>query len=215
MSAETKIPTGWTKPRPQPQEPEIDWVSLEKLLDEYTIPILAEAVEKLDVLTHDDTGRRILATNGDVSDTKSKAYALKHLELRYSMQNDPGPDDYLYDEMLETHGSPLDLFGWLKSELPNLESINPHHSLKNKTAPITTSPANWVAQAHAIAKKFIDKNKSKDLHPSLDDTADHVANELRKLKIYGQQAKPLSSGTVKRQALQGKWWKNRNSPKTE
>jgi hypothetical protein len=72
-----------------------------------------------------------------------------------------------------------------------------------------------VAQAQAIGKKFIDKNKSKDLHPSLDDTANHVANELRKLKIYGQQGKPLSSGTVKRQALQDKWWKNRNSTKTE
>jgi len=81
MSNETKIPTRWTKPRPQPQEPEIDWVSLEKLLDEYTIPVLAEAVEKLNVLTHDDAGRRILATNGDASDTKSKAFALRHLEL--------------------------------------------------------------------------------------------------------------------------------------
>lgn len=215
MSNDIQIPKGWTESKPLPQEPNIEWVSIEKLLDEYTIPVLAEAVEKLDVLTHDDTGRRILATNGDASDTKSKAFALKHLELRYSMQNDPGPDDYLYDEMLEALGSPLDLFGWLKSELPNLESINPHHSLKNKAAPIATSPSNWVTQAQAIGKKFIDKNKSKDLHPSLDDTADHVADELRKLKIYGQQAKPLSSGTVKRQALQGKWWKNRNSPKTE
>ena len=198
MSNDIQIPKGWTESKPLPQEPNIEWVSIEKLLDEYTIPVLAEAVEKLDVLTHDDTGRRILATNGDASDTKSKAFSLKHLELRYSMQNDPGPDDYLYDEMLEALGSPLDLFGWLKSELPNLESINPHHSLKNKAAPIATSPANWVTQAQAIGKKFIDKNKSKDLHPSLDDTADHVADELRKLKIYGQQAKPLSSGTVKR-----------------
>ena len=211
MSTKTKIPTGWTKPRPKPQEPEIDWVSIEKLLDEYTIPTLAEAVEKLDVLTHDDTGRRILATNGDVTDIESKAFALRHLELRYSMQNNPGPDDYLYDEMLETHGSPLDLFGWPRPQLPNLDSINPHYSPKTIATTNLTTLQNWINKARAIGQAYIDRNRENDLHPSLNDTSKHVANELRKLKIYGVQQKPMSADSVKRQALQGDWWKKRNA----
>ena len=215
MSNDIRIPKGWTESKLLPQEPNIEWVSIEKLLDEHTIPVLAEAVEKFDLLTHDDAGRRILATNGDVSDIKSKAFALKHLEYRYYIQKNPGPDDDLFYERLEIEGSPLDSFGWPKAELPDLNSINPHHSLIIKTTPISTSPANWVIEAQGIAKTFIDKNRKKDLHPSLDDTTDHVTKELRKLKIYGQQGKPLSSGTVKRQALQGDWWSKRNILKSK
>lgn len=215
MSNDIQIPNGWTESKPLPQEPNIEWVSIEKLLDEHTIPVLAEAVEKFDLLTHDDAGRRILATNGDVSDIKSKAFALKHLEHRYYIQKNPGPDDDLFYERLEIEGSPLDSFGWPKAELPDLNSINPHHSLIIKTTPISTSPANWVIEAQGIAKTFIDKNRKKDLHPSLDDTTDHVTKELRKLKIYGPQGKPLSSGTVKRQALQGPWWSKRNTSQSK
>ena len=72
----TELPDGWRKSTPLPQEAEIQWVSIERLLDEYTIPVLAEAVDKFDVLTHDETGRRILATNGDSSDIHSKAFAI-------------------------------------------------------------------------------------------------------------------------------------------
>ena len=190
---------------------ENEWISIERLLDTYPIPVLALAVEKFDVQTYSETGRRILASNGDATDTKSKAFALSHLARRYSMLQDPGPDDDLFDQRLEIEGSPLDSFGWLKAELPKLNSINPNHSPS-----ATESPSNshdWKTQAQEIAQAFIDRNKENDLHPNLSDTADHVAKELRKLKIYGTQKKPMSSPSVKRQALQGEWWRKRNSPK--
>jgi len=52
MTANNDIPEGWSKPKPPPKEPKIEWVSIEKLLDDYTIPVLAEAVEKLNVQTY-------------------------------------------------------------------------------------------------------------------------------------------------------------------
>lgn len=213
MSKDIGVPEGWSKSTPPPQEAETQWVSIERLLDEYTIPVLAEAVDKLDVLTHDETGRRILATNGDSSDIHSKAFAISHLANRYSILQDPGPDDDLFYQKLELEGSPLDLFGWPKASLPDLSSINPHHSSKIKsTAPLETS-GNWKKQAQEIAQVFIDKNRENDLHPSLEDTANHVAKELRQLGIYGAQLKPMSSASVKRQALQGEWWGKRNTQK--
>jgi len=211
MSEDQKLPPGWIKSTPRPQEPAIEWVSIEKLLDDYTIPVLAEAIEKLDVQTHDDTGRRILANNCDVDDTKSKAFALSHLAQRHYMIHNPGPDNSLYDEMLEIVGSPLDLFGWPTGDLPDLDSVNPHHS-SSFTTPTSKSPETWIVQAQGIAKKYIDRNKLNDLHPSLDDTSEYVAKELRTLKVYGSHQKPLGSGYIKRKALQGTWWKNRHAP---
>ena len=108
MSKNDELPKGWVKSTPRPQEPNIDWVSIEMLLDDYTIPVLAEAIEKLNVLTYDAIGRRILATDGDIKDIRSKAFAIAHLKHRHSMLVDPGPDDYLFDERLEIEGSPLD-----------------------------------------------------------------------------------------------------------
>ena len=213
MSKNDELPKGWAKSTPRPEEPNLDWVSLERLLDDYTIPVLAEAVEKLNVQTHDDTGRRILATNGPANKTKSKAFALSHLAQRHFMLHNPGPDDYLFDERLEIEGSPLDLFGWPKTELPRLDLVMPHISSTIKAAASTPNSGNWITQAHKIAQAYIDKNKASDLHPSLNDTAEHVADEMRKLKIYGGQKKPLGANTIKRQALQGEWWGKRNIKK--
>ena len=100
MSEDIRIPEGCRKSTPTPQEPRIEWVSIEKLLDEYSIPVLAAAIEGLNVQTHNATGRRILATDGDESDRHSKAFALSHLAQRYSMLQDPGPDDDLFYERL-------------------------------------------------------------------------------------------------------------------
>jgi len=211
MSTKDGLPKGWVKSTPRPQEPNIDWVSIERLLDDYTIPVIAEAIEKFKVETYDSLGRRILATDGDKKDIRSKAFAITHLEHRYSMLVDPGPDDYLFDARLEIEGSPLDLFGWPRAELPDLDSINPHHSSKFKSPVIPISPEAWVTQAQAIAKNYVDRNMKNDLHPSLDDTCEYVAKELRALKVYGSHQKPLESGYIKRKALQGAWWKNRRS----
>jgi hypothetical protein len=215
MSEDIGIPEGWRKSTPTPQEPRIEWVSIEKLLDEYTIPVLAAVIEGLNVQTHNATGRRILATDGDESDRHSKAFALSHLALRYSMLQDPGPDDDLFYERLEIEGSPLDNFGWPQNALPDLSSVNPHHPSKIVASSNANENKNknWIAQAQEIAQEFIDHNKKNDLHPSLQDTSEHVAKKLRELEIYGSHQKPMSANSIKRQALQGDWWSKRNTKK--
>jgi hypothetical protein len=70
---------------------------------------------------------------------------------------------------------------------------------------------NWIAQAQEIAQEYIDHNKKYNLHPSLEDTSEHVAKKLRELEIYGSHQKPMAVSSVKRQALQGDWWRKRNT----
>ena len=122
---ETELPDGWTKPTPI-KEVGAHWISLERLLQSHSIAVLADAVINHKLQTISSMGQRILATDGDVDDQKSKAFALEHLTNRYAMQQDPGPDDYLFDERLETDSSPLDLFGWPEDQLPDLQNIQPH-----------------------------------------------------------------------------------------
>jgi len=211
MSTKDELPKGWVKSTPRPQEPNIDWVSVERLLDNYTIPVLAEAIEKLNVLTYDAIGRRILATDGDIKDIRSKAFAIAHLKHRHSMLVDPGPDDYLFDERLEIEGSPLDFFGWPKAELPDLDSVHPHHSSVSKVPVISASPTDWVAQARIIAKEYLSRHNAADLHPNIMGVSEHVAVEMRKLKFYGPHKRPLEPGYIKRHALQGEFWKGRHN----
>jgi len=209
MSTKDELPKGWVKSTPRPQEPNIDWVSVERLLDNYTIPVLAEAIETLNVQTYDAIGRRTLATDGDKKDIRSKAFAIACLEHRYSMLVDPGPDDYLFDERVELEGSPLDLFGWPKAELPDLNPVNPHHL--SKVFKISVSLEGWITQAQAIAKEYLSRHNANDLHPSLEETSEYVAVRMRKLKVYGPHKKPLEPAYIKRHALQSEFWKSRNT----
>ena len=211
MSEDIRIPEGWRKSTPTPQEPRIEWVSIEKLLDEYSIPVLAAAIEGLNVQTHNATGRRILATDGDESDRHSKAFALSHLAQRYSMLQDPGPDDDLFYDRLEIEGSPLDNFGWPLNAAPDLSSINPHHSSKIKAAAIPTSSENWKITAQSLAREYLARHNAQDLHPNMKGTSEYVAAEMRKLKIYGPHNRPLEPGYIQRHALQGDFWKNRRT----
>jgi hypothetical protein len=194
-----------------PKEPSIEWVSIEKLLDEYSIPVLAAAIEGLNVQTHNATGRRIVATDGDENDRRSKAFALSHLADRYSMLQDPGPDDHLFDERLEIEGSPLDLFGWPKAELPDLSSINPHYSSKIKAAVTPTSSETWKITAQSLAREYLARHNAKNLHPSIKETSEHVAAAMREQKIYGPHQKPLEPSYIKRHALQADFWSNRHT----
>ena len=106
------------------------WISIEwLLLRKYSIPVLAEAVDKFNVQTHDETGRRILATDGDENDTQSKSFVKAHLAKRRAMELDRPlneEDQYWLDLKIETHGSPLDLFGWPNDQLPDFTKIQPH-----------------------------------------------------------------------------------------
>jgi len=215
MSKDNELPNGWRKITTGKENLDTQWVSIERLLDNYTIPVLSEAIDTLDVQTYDKTGRRILATDGDEDDMHSKAFALSHLAHRYLMLQDPGPNDDLFYERLEIEGSPLDKFGWPQNALPDLSSVNPHHPSKIVASSNANENKNknWIAQAQEIAQEFIDHNKKNDLHPSLQDTSEHVAKKLRELKIYGSHQKPMSTNSIKRQALQGDWWSKRNTKK--
>lgn len=105
------------------------WISIERLLDSYSIPVLAEAVDRLNVQTYDETGRRILASDGDKDDIHSKAFIKAHLAHRRAFELDPLTEDeqYWFNERLQTHGSALDLFGWPNDQLPDFTKINPNY----------------------------------------------------------------------------------------
>lgn len=116
---------------PNEEEPQPNWISIARLIyqdEPIEIPVLAEAIDKHQVQTFDDTGRRILATDGDESDYWSKAWAKKHLSIRHNLKIDPIPNDELdaFHDRLAICGDPLDNFGWPKDELPDFTKINPH-----------------------------------------------------------------------------------------
>ncbi len=110
------------------------WISIERLLDDYSIPVLAEAVDKFNVQTHDKTGRRILATEGDENDIQSKTFAIAHLAQRRTFEIDPLTEEeqYWFDEKIQTHGSALDLFGWPNDQLPDFKKIQPHYQSEDE-----------------------------------------------------------------------------------
>jgi hypothetical protein len=211
MSKDNELPNGCRKLTTGKENINTHWVSIERLLDGYTIPVLSEAIDTLDVQTYDKTGRRILATDGDEDDMHSKAFALSHLAHRYLMLQDPGPDDDLFYERLEIEGSPLDHFGWPQNALPDLSSINPHHSSKIQAAVIPTSTETWKITAQSLAREYLARHNAKDLHPNMKGTSEHVAAEMRKLKIYGPHKKPLEPAYIQRHALQGDFWGNRHT----
>lgn len=108
-----------------------NWISIARLIyqdNPIEIPVLAEAIDKHQVQTFDDTGRRILATDGDELDYLSKAWAKKHLSIRHNLIIDPIPDDELdaFHDRLVICGDPLDKFGWPHDSLPDFTKINPH-----------------------------------------------------------------------------------------
>jgi hypothetical protein len=143
---------------------EKQWISIERLLDTHSTPVLAEAVDKFSVQTYDETGRRILANDGDASNIQSKAFAKMHLAQRRAFELDPLTEDeqYWFDEKLQTHGSPLDLFGWPKDQLPDLTKIQPHYQPDNDPEWWTKrSPAEFETEFISVGKNF---TKAGELH---------------------------------------------------
>lgn len=132
------------------------WISIERLLDSYSIPVLAEAVDKCNVQTYDVTGRKILASNGDEKDIHSKAFARAHLAQRRAFELDPLTDDekYWFEERIQTHGSALDLFGWPKDQLPDFTKIQPDYQPD-------TDPERWSKRSpEEFKKEFIAAGKN-------------------------------------------------------
>lgn len=212
----TKMPPQTPEVSPNEEEPQPNWISIARLIyqdEPIEIPVLAEAIDKHQVQTFDDTGRRVLATDGDESDYLSKAWAKKHLSIRHNLNIDPIPDDELdaFHQQLEICGDPLDKFGWPRDALPDFTKINPHVTNHNISTPSTnstqgkSSSSAWIEHARQIALQYIKRHIEQDLYPTQNDVSNHVAEELRKQKIHGPQG-PVSSDHVKRQAIQGDWW---------
>jgi len=140
------------------------WISIERLLDDYSIPVLAEAVDKLDVQTIDDTGRRVLANNSDESDNCSKAFAKAHLAQRRAFELDPLTEDEenWFEERIQTHGSALDLFGWPNDLLPDFTKIQPDYQPDaDPESWSKRSPEEFKEEFMAVGKNF---TKAADLH---------------------------------------------------
>ena len=218
----TKIPPQNPEISPNEEEPQPNLISIARLIyqdEPIAIPVLAEAIDKHQVQTFDDTGRRILATDGDESDYWSKAWAKKHLSIRHNLKIDPIPNDELdaFHDRLAICGDPLDNFGWPKDELPDFTKINPHITNLNKKQSLKTSPSknskSWMAEAQDSAKKFIDKHIPQNLFPNQNDVANHVEQDLRSRNIVGPNG-PLSASYIKRQVIQGTWWKENKPAKT-
>ena len=218
----TKMPPQNPKASPNDEELLPNWVSIARLLyqkNPIEIPVLAEAIDKHQVQTFDDTGRRILATDGDKSDILSKAYAKAWLSKLHSFKTDPIPDEELekFYDMQDVCSDPLDNFGWPRDELPDFTKINPHVASSNKKQSSQISPKkiskSWVEEAQDSAKKFIDNHIQRNLYPSQNDVADHVEQDLRSRNIVGPNG-PLSASYIKRQVIQGAWWKENRPAKT-
>ena len=140
------------------------WISIERLLGTYAIPVIAEAVDKFNVQTIDNTGRRILATEGTESDNHSKAFAKSQLAIRRAFELDPLTEDeqYWFDEKIQTHGSPLDLFGWPKDQLPDFKKIQPHYEPHcDSESWSNRSPEEFKREFLSVGKNF---TKAAELH---------------------------------------------------
>jgi hypothetical protein len=143
---------------------ENQWISIERLLGAYSIPVLAEAVDKLNVQTFDDVGRRILAEDGDENNVHSKAFAKSHLAQRRAYELDPLTEEeqFWFEERIQTHGSALDLFGWPKDQLPDFTKIQPDYQPDRDTEWWTKrTPEEFEKEFIAAGKNF---TKAGELH---------------------------------------------------
>lgn len=69
----------------------------------------------------------------------------------------------------------------------------------------------WIDLVREIALEFIGKHEVRDLFPSQNDVCAYVADVSRERKIFGPHGKPLESGYIKREAIQGDWWQQNKS----
>lgn len=139
------------------------WISIERLLDTYSIPILAEAIDRLEVQTIDAVGRKILATDGDDNDVRSKAFARRHLAQRRAFEIDPLTDDeqYFFELRIEIHGSALDLFGWPKDQLPNFTELQPDYRPDVESQAWTRRPFQEFLEEYKAAGSY---TKAGEIH---------------------------------------------------
>ena len=67
--------------------------------------------------------------------------------------------------------------------------------------------ADCLVKAREVAKTYIDRHKAQKLKPSQEDVSKHAAEALEKAGVVGVNGNPISAPYIKRNALQGEWWK--------
>ena len=81
----------------------------------------------------------------------------------------------------------------------------------NATEALGGHAATWIVEARRLALAYIERHKAQSLFPSQADVCAYLEGELRNAKIYGSHDRPLAEGYIKRNAIQGEWWK-KNKP---
>lgn len=72
---------------------------------------------------------------------------------------------------------------------------------------------NLESKIHSLAIEYIQRQKANDLHPSQQDVANKLEELMRGQKIYGVHNRPMSASYIKRNFLQGDWWRENNRKK--
>lgn len=169
------------EPQPVPKESYEDWISIEHVLSKYTVPVVAEAIDRCDVQAIDATGRRILATDGDENDIYSKAFAKKHLASRTG--------ESISEEYCDVENNPLETFGWTKNCLPDFENINPHLTTNQNHQPQKNTTVTWTKRSYEEFKKEFQQAKTYDAAAEI-----HGVTRQRYQQVFNKKKKDYEFG---------------------
>jgi hypothetical protein len=89
------------------------------------------------------------------------------------------------------------------------EYLNNLFAVKPKSEPLNRA-AEWQETARQLADEYFSSRQKQGDNPKLDDICDAVCEQMIEKKIFGAQGRKLSSGAIRRDALQGeKWYQKR------
>jgi len=207
---------------------ELDFHSLLRLISRWTVAVLVTEIERNGVMVDDGYGRLQQANDGDVSDPRSREFALRLLRDCYAEEQDPGPERSWLSERWDVETHPLERFGWPLRSLPKFGEIGieriilgiekpvPGMPRSNEpasssddwkalsstaTSPLTKSANSKRAYAAEVAKlwaTFKTLQVSRGNSMTERDLAQAVAEELQARGFNGPQGHPLSAETIRK-----------------
>lgn len=88
--------------------------------------------------------------------------------------------------------------------------VSPTHAAPASEDGAPAAADSWKAEARRIADELFNRDTANHCRDSLDGYSKRVAKELKSKAIKGPHRKYVSSGSVKREALQGQhWWRSK------